>query len=483
MSSVRRSLAYSALDSNFALVLQLIGTVVIARILTPAQAGVFAVAAVFASLASTFRDFGVAEYLIQEAQLDKHAIRAAFTVNLAVSWLMALILLGLAPLAAAFYDEPGVGAEMRVQALGFVLIPFGAVTMAWFRRELDFRPIFIANLCANVAALATSVGLALRGYGYMSLAWASLVNVGVTVAMSVMLRPAGFPVWPGRKGIGRVLSFGKFASGIYILGQIGTGAPEMIIGRTHGMAAVGIFSRGSGLMEIFNRLVLRTVLPICLPYFARSVREAGTPRPGLLQAMALITGIGWPFLACMALGAYPAIRLMYGAQWMAAVPLAPILCLAGAIELAYFPAKEALLSLGKAKESNQLQLLTQALRIAGLLLVLPFGLAGACWGLVAAAVGGAVCAHLSLHRHIGLRWPQVWDATARSAIVSTVTASPFLAWLLLQSFDESNYILAGSAGTAASVAAWLITLRFTEHPLWRELQAMLARAAPNRPAP
>ena len=482
MSSVRRSLAYSALDSNLALVLQMVSTVVIARILTPAQAGVFAVAAVFASLASTFRDFGVAEYLIQESQLDAQAIRAAFSVNLAVSWLMALALLGLAPLAAAFYDEPGVGAVMRVQALGFVLIPFGAVTMAWFRRELDFRPIFIANLCANVAALATSVGLALRGHGYMSLAWASLVNVVVTVAMSVLLRPAGFPAWPGRRGIGRVLAFSKFASGIYILGQIGKGAPEMIIGRTHGMAAVGIFSRGSGLVEIFNRLVLRAVLPVCLPYFSRSVRDAGTPRPGLLQAMTLITGIGWPFLACLALGAYPAIRLMYGAQWMAAVPLAPILCLAGAIELVYFPAKEALLSLGKAKESNQLQLLTQALRIAGLLLVLPFGLTGACWGLVAAAIGGLICAHLSLHQHIGLRMPLVWGATVRSAIVSTFTASPWLAWLMLHPFDESNYIRAGSAGLVVSVAAWMIALRCTKHPLWWELKATLARASSRPPA-
>ena len=482
MSSVRRSLAYSALDSNIALLLQLVSTVVIARILTPAQTGVFAVAAVFASLASTFRDFGVAEYLIQEARLDDQAIRAAFSVNLGVSWLMALLLLGLAPLAAGFYDEPGVAAVMRVQALSFLLIPFGAVTMAWFRRELNFRPIFIANVSANGAALITAVSLALRGHGYMSLAWASLVNAAVTVAMSWLLRPAGFPAWPGLQGIGRVLSFGKFASGVYILGQIGRGAPEMIIGRTHGMAAVGIFSRGNGLVEIFNRLVLRAVLPVCLPFFSRSVRDTGSPRPGVLQAMALITGIGWPLLACLGLGAYPAIRLMYGPQWLDAVPLAPVLCLAAAIELAYFPAKEALLSQGLARESNQLQFWTQAWRIAGLLLVLPFGLAGACWGLVAAALAGSACAHLSLHRHIGLGWAEVWRATARSLIVSTVTASPWLAWQLLHPAGESNYILVACTGAAAAAAAWLLALRGTGHPLWQELRAAWARIGPRRPA-
>ena len=58
--SVRKSLAFSALDSYVAMVLQIASTVIIARILTPEQTGVFAVAAVFASLASAFRDFGVA---------------------------------------------------------------------------------------------------------------------------------------------------------------------------------------------------------------------------------------------------------------------------------------------------------------------------------------------------------------------------------------------------------------------------------------
>ena len=87
--------------------LQIIGVVGISRLLTPAQTDVSAVATLFASLTSTFREFGVAEYLIQQAQPDVKAIRAALTVNLPTSWLMALTLLGLAPVAACIHQEPG----------------------------------------------------------------------------------------------------------------------------------------------------------------------------------------------------------------------------------------------------------------------------------------------------------------------------------------------------------------------------------------
>ena len=296
MTTVRRSLAYSALDGYVGLVLQIISTVVIARILTPAQTGVFAVAAVFAALASALRDFGVAEYLIQEKQLDEDAIRAAFAVNISISWLMALLLLGISSPVAAFYRAPDVAAAMQVLAFNFLLIPFGAVTLAWFRRELNFKPIFIANLLGNLSSFAVALTLALQGFGAMSLAWASLASVAATVTVSVLMRPAGLPRWPGTRGIGRVWQFSKFASGVTIFGQLGKGAPEMIIGRAQDMAAVGMFSRGAGLVEVFHRLVLRAVMLVALPYFARGVREEGTPLRALLHTMSLLTGLGWPMI-------------------------------------------------------------------------------------------------------------------------------------------------------------------------------------------
>lgn len=114
MTAIRRSLAYSIADSYLALPLQLVGTMIISRLLTPAETGVFAVAAVFAAFASTFRDFGVAEYLIQENELDAEKIRAALTVNIAISWAMALLLF-FAPLAADFYRSQGVAEVMRVR--------------------------------------------------------------------------------------------------------------------------------------------------------------------------------------------------------------------------------------------------------------------------------------------------------------------------------------------------------------------------------
>jgi O-antigen/teichoic acid export membrane protein len=481
MTMLRRSLAYSALDSYLGLVLQLASTVIIARILTPEQVGSFAVAAAFAALASTFRDFGIAEYLIQEQQLDNTALRAALSVNIGTSWLVALVLMGLAPAAADFYRSPVVADVMRVQALSFVLIPFGAVTMAWFRRQMDFRPVFLSGIAANLTSFVVSVALAMSGQGAMSLAWASLAGVAVTVAVSIAMRPKGMPWRPGWAGVGRVIHFGKFASGVYLFGQLGKGAPEMVIGRALDVIAVGVFSRASGLVEIFNRLVLRAVTPVYLPFFAKSLREHGSSRQGLLMAMSFTSVVGWPFLACTALYAYAAIRLMYGPQWLQAVPLAPWLCAVAAIELVYASAKEALLAQGLAKEANQLQVGIQGLRLAGLLAVIPFGLQGACWGLLLSATLGACLSHRALRKHTALTLKDIAGVLWPSLQVTLVTTLPLAGAAWAFPTNESNYLVSAMAGGAACGVLWLLGLWRLQHAMAPELHRLLIAAAARLP--
>ena len=485
MSSIRHSLALSAIDSYLNLVLQIASTVIISRILTPEETGIFAVAAVFAALASNFRDFGVGEYLIQEQNLTDDKIRAALTLNIAVSWSMGILLFAASDVAAGFYRSEGVGVVMRVQAINFAMIPFGAVTMAYFRRELNFKPIFIVGLVANIGSFLVSIACALNGQGYMSLAWSSLAGVALTVATSVLLRPKSFPRWPGLKGVAEVFHFGKFASGVYLLGQLGKGAPEMIIGRAQNVASVAIFSRATGLVELFNRLVLRAVMPVCMPYFAKSNREEGSLVNGYLVSISYLTAIGWPFIAFLGVSAFAAIRLIYGEQWVAAVPLAQIACAAAAIDLVHYLAREALLAVGKAKQSQNLQAGIVAAQILGLLLIVPFGLEGAAWGLLAAAMAGVWMSQRTLQRHVGLQFKDVTKACAPALALTAISVCPVVCWALVHGVGEHNFVLFGIAGGALTAATWVLSLKLLGHPLWGELTKLAdhlrKRALTKRP--
>ena len=476
MTQLRRSIAWSSAQSYLGTALQLVSTVVLSRVLTPTEVGTFAVAAVFSALASNFRDFGIAEYLIQEKNLGERQIRAAFAVNIGVSWLMALLLLAGSGVAGGFYREDEVGAVMGIQALSFLLIPFGAINMAWFRREMNFKPMFVAGVLADVAGLVVAITLALQGFGASSLAWASVAGVVATVAVSLWFRPPGFPRWPALRGLREVLTFGGYASGIYVLGQLGKGMPEMVIGRVQDVTAVGIYSRGSGLVQLFRQLVVRGIMPVCLPYFARSVREEGNVNRAYTRGVAILTAVGWTFLGFLAISAQPAILLVYGDQWGAAVPLAQVLCLAAAVELVHYLAKEALLSHGEVRRASRLQLELQSVQLAGLLAGLPFGLIGACWGLLAGQIVGLWLSQRALQATTGLRSLDVLAACRPSLLLAGLALLPQSALLLIDASTPRQELLWMFVGGILTAGAWLAAMHRLQHPLWFELSNMLGPA-------
>ena len=252
----------------------------------------------------------------------------------------------------------------------------------------------------------------------MSLAWSSMPGVVVTVATSMYFRPKAFPQIPSLRGSSGVIHFGKFANGIYVFGQLGKGVPKMIIGRAQDMAGVAVFSRANGLVQIFHQLVVKAVMPVCLPYFVKAVRDESSVVRRYVTGVTFLTVIGRPFLGFMALAAFPSIRIVYGDQWAASVPLAKILCVAGAMDLVHFLAREALLSHGHVKLSARLQVL-----------------------------------------------------------VTAITLAPMLAGLPFVSASESNYGRFMILGGVTTALMWPLALRATRHALWSELAALAGAVA------
>jgi O-antigen/teichoic acid export membrane protein len=477
LNSVRQSIWLTLASSYFGLALQLISTMILARILTPEQVGVFAIAAVFSSLASMFRDFGVAEYLIQMREFDRQKVAAALAMNIIVSWAMAAAMFLGASAVANFYGYPVISDVMRIQSIGFLLVPFGAVTMAWFRRELNFRPVIISNVAGSLTGFVVSIALAWRGFGALSLAWSAVAAIAVTVAFSLWYRPKEFPRLPTLRGLGEVFHFSKFVSLMYIVSQVAKSLPDLVVGRVLGAVDVAMLSRGNGLVEMFGRLVMRAVYSVCMPYLAKSDRESGTIAPAYVNSVSYLTVVGWPMLAFMALAAFPAIRIMYGPQWDAAVPVAQVLCLACAIDLVHSMSREALLTRGLAKEANSLQFLLLLLGALSLSLIVPYGLIGAAWGATAACAAGVMLSQRYLALHLGVRARAVARGCLPSAVLTAVTIAPAALWALVVGVNERNYITFAVVGAVLTAASWIAAVQWLRHPIVAEFEPIKRRLA------
>lgn len=480
MGNIRSSIVFSFAEKYLSLVLSLIGTMVLSRLLTPADTGVYSVAAVWVGIAQVFRDLGVSQYIIQEKELTRDKIRAVYSVSFATSWSIALIILLTAPLAARFYAEPRLFDVLAVLAFNFAIIPFGSVTMAYMSRELKFRDISIINLFSSVVSLAVSVGLAFGGYGVMSLAWATPVATLTTVLALVFFRPRDLPWLPGVKELRRVLSFVGFAGGASIVDEIGVAAPDIIIGKQLGMFSVGIYSKALGTVKLFHRTVSSAINPIILPYFSDTLRKQQDLKPVLVKASLYTTVLAWPFFLSLAVMAYPVIVVLLGDQWLDAVPVARVLCIGYLFYFGgFFLTRHVLLANGMAKAVAGITTLSTLLLVSGILVASFFGL------LYVAIVVAAVhllnlWSSLRVMKSVLAYSPaELLLNNRKSALVALATAAgAAVAGLLAEAGLLAPFWCLLLGGLLAG-SAWLVSVFAVRHPVTAEValvrQKLLAR--------
>ena len=131
--TTRRALVFSFLDRYASLLIAVASSMVIARLLTPAEIGVFSITMVLLMFVSAVRDMGAGQYLIQEKDLTTERLRAVWAVQLGLGLALACLVLLASYPVAIFYDEPRMRDIMLVVALNYAVNPFGAAAAPGFR--------------------------------------------------------------------------------------------------------------------------------------------------------------------------------------------------------------------------------------------------------------------------------------------------------------------------------------------------------------
>lgn len=473
--TIRRSFAFSLLEKYASTAINIGSTLVLARLLTPEEIGVFSVGAAVVGMLHALRDFGVTNYLIQEREVGREKLRTAFTVTLGLSWLFAALLFLAAAPAARFYGEDGVREVVWVMAINFVLIPFGAPILAMLRREMRFARIAAIQLVSTAVNAGVSITLAATGNGFMSLAWASLAGVATTSLLAFATSPHAFLLRPGLHEWRSVLSFGSYASGNALVAEVWQSAPDLIMGRMLGFEPVGLYSRAKGLLAIFSKLILEGIQPVLLPALSEKVRRGEDLRDTYLKAMEYLTVLYWPFLAFLGLMPAQVILLLLGDQWLAATSLVQILVVSQAIGFPAFMIQPLLMSMGRIRDMFILNLLLAPLTIFAVVLGSLYSVELVAMLTIPSTALSTIVIVRYIGRFVSVSVRDIVCTTRRSAVVAGVSA-------LIPAGLQFSGLTAplGAFGSVVVAAAglglvWLTMLHLVAHPFRDELRHILVR--------
>jgi len=473
----RTALVWSFAERYASFVITFASTVLLARLLTPTQVGVFSMCMALMAVLGIVRDFGVSEYIIQEKELTRERLAVAFGVALVVAWPLAAGVFAARHVVAGFFAEPMVATILGVLCIQLALLPISSPVFALLNRQLDFRRIFVLQLSCNAAQAAITLLLAWQGYGSLALAWGPVVNIGVQTLLLVMwpVTRAHF-VWPRLPGARRVLSFGVPYASSRGLETLSRNIHEPVIARAFDFASVGLFSRAWGMVEMFHSNVADAVVRVATPVFAKAHRDQQDLGIALARAVSLYVALAWPFFAFVAIAAPELVRVLFGPQWTAAAPLASVLALAAIPAALYELVPQLLSATGHVYRRLRITIWVVPVHIAAILVASRYSL------LAVAAVSSltslwtlALTVH-QLKAAVGVGWRRIVLAAAPAAALAAGAAVAMgLVAEALRQMGAPAWLVA-AATLAAGGSAWWLCAWMLRHPAYDEVTALMARA-------
>jgi O-antigen/teichoic acid export membrane protein len=473
--AVRRSLAWMAFGQGSFFVLQFVGSIVIARLLSPYDVGIFSVAMAVVGLVSVVQTLGLNSYLIREPNLDADIIHSAAAVNLLTAIVLAVIIAGIGLIGAHFFREPGVRDVLLVVAAVPLIGHLAFVPGALLEREGDFRTLAMLKAGSTAFGLALTIMLALAGYRYMAFAYA---QVAAAVVSNVALNMIARRHVTFRLSVSRWSSLWRFGLQVFAtsgINRVATRLQEIALGRLTGLAALGLFSRASSNHTMVWDSIHSVIGRVFLVDFAQRKRGGESLEAQYLRVLDGMTTLLWPTFVGAGILAGPLILTLYGEKWIGAALPFTFLCVASVILVSTTMAWEIFVVC----KETALQVKLEVIRttIGTTLFV-----AGALHSLEAAAASrilDALLAQAMYRKHLarmtGAQPGKFFRIYIKSAALTLVAVAPAFVLMLAHGFSPHIPLLQVGSVIFGGVLLWIIALRWLNAEIFDEIVGLARR--------
>lgn len=225
-------------------VVQLIVSIVLARILAPEAYGTIALVLVFANILQVFVDSGLGNALIQKKDADDLDFSSVFYFNICWCFVLYAIIYFCAPLISDFYDDQSLTAIVRVLCLTVVISGLKNVQQAYVSRTMQFKKFFFATLLGTIMSAIIGILLASVGFGVWALVAQKLVNLFVDTLVlwiTVKWRPKLMFSFQRLKGL---LSYGWKLLVSSLLDAVYNDLRQIIIGKLYTESDLAYYNQG-----------------------------------------------------------------------------------------------------------------------------------------------------------------------------------------------------------------------------------------------
>jgi PST family polysaccharide transporter len=310
-----RALKWSYAGVGARVVLQLGAQIALARFVGPEGFGAVAAALFVIQVANIIVELGLGDALVQSRHISNEDMRVAYTRIAFCALMCAMLVVLLAGFVASWFGNPQVASVLRWMTLVVVVQAFGVVPLSILRRRLDFRSIQLAQVGSYlVGFVGVGVTSAWLGAGVWSLVAAWVTQAVVATAIQFLYAPHDIvPVVrfasTSLTGFGLRTTFGN------LINLSAEHIDKIIIGRSYGSAALGLYSVGYNLVRTPVNHVVLSLQQVVYSFSARAQDDPDTMRQTYLALLWMVPMLTLPTFMSVALLAPTIVDALYGSDW------------------------------------------------------------------------------------------------------------------------------------------------------------------------
>lgn len=325
----------------------LLMTVVVARMLTPAEFGVFALAVLVVNLFDYVKDLGVASALVQNRRdwgvLAPTGLTLSVLFGLSASGLLAAI----APVAAHALGQPELTGLIRVLAIGLGISALSTIPLAWLRRSMNFSARLVPEFTGALAKTGLTIGLAAAGFGVWSLAYGQLA---AAVVMTVLywwvarVRPRLAFDGPVCR---ELIRFGVPVTAVTLLAYAIYNVDYLAIGERLGATDLGFYTLAYRIPELLILSLCVVVSEVLFSALSLRQTDSEALTGHYIRVLTAVAAITVPLGIGLALAAQPLVAILYGANYAESAPILAVLAIYTAVYSASFHAGDVFKAIGR----------------------------------------------------------------------------------------------------------------------------------------
>ena len=367
-------------------VLQIVASIILARLLAPEDFGLVAIVTVLTSFAPMVIDFGLGEATAQRSRITPSQISSLFWFNAAIGLTVTIAVVACSPLIATIFREPRLEAIASCAAISFVLWGVTCQHLALLRRTMRFGAIARIQVSSTFVGVAVAVALASCGYGYWALVLRPIVNAlcAALGAWTLCRWRPGFPAFDSE--VKSMVRFGLHVVGFLVAYSVARAADRVGLGLFYRPDVVGYYQNATLLYEYSILLALGQVTGVGSASLSKLRSDPVALRQRYEAALSTLAFFIMPIAAILSVTAQDVTVLLLGERWQVAGLLLSIIALRGIFHVVEGSQAWLHLSLGRPDRWQNWGIVTLIVQVVAVLAGLPFGAEGVAAASVAASV-------------------------------------------------------------------------------------------------